>query len=294
MSSDDMATDELSELYITLTSAIRKRDFVGRRKKGQPSRERTVVWLRKKHRHRKSARNLARRIADCRPPERGCGSAACPDCGSAGQKRLTRLLKHATKAINEDTHVFFVTVASAADATDPARLKTFDAFSIKKIVTDACAAAEVAWGVLALDVSINEHRTSRYPLFALPHIHGIVVTQNAARLREALKKVSQPSDAIPRPVRVTRWDGNPDAFRYLLKQQLDRRIGVDNAERFDPRTGKKRLCRAVRKDRPRSAERREMLLFLDRIGIDGRVIFVNARLVHIGRRVRIITPADEM
>ena len=290
MSSAFMASDKLSEFGLALTSAIRKRDFAFRRRKGQPSRRRTVVWLRKKHRNRKGVRNLARKLADCRPPEKGCKSAAaCPDCGVAAQERLTRLLTHAMRRSN-GVNAFFVTVVSSDAAIRPQRLKHFDVAQIGKAIQYACAAAEISWAVFAIDVSINEHCTNRYPLYALPHLHGIVVTGDVDRLRGALKKAFQPSDAIPRPVRVTRWDGNTNAFRYLLKQKLDRRIGIDEAKRVDPRTGNTRLCRAIRKDRPRSAERREMLVFLDRVGIDDRVIFINACLAHIGGRVRIVTP----
>lgn len=95
---------------------------------------------------------------------------------------------------------------------------------------------------------------------------------------------------MPRPIKVVRWDGRSEALRYTLKANFERRIGRDHGQRFSKTKGTSRTCRVTEKQRLRSREKRELLLHLDQIGLQGRLFlrcaqFLNMRAPEIVLRV---------
>jgi hypothetical protein len=64
----------------------------------------------------------------------------------------------------------------------------------------------------------------------------------------------------------------------MYETAFSRRISVEAAERFDRRSGTTRLCRATIYDRLRASEAVEVAIFLDTLGLGGRMLLRNARL----------------
>ena len=83
-------------------------------------------------------------------------------------------------------------------------------------------------------------------------------------------------------MKVVPWDGNNAAIRYMVKPKFWRRVGTDDAQRFDNAKGKQRSCRATDKQRLRSTQNRELLLHLDQIGLQGRLFMRWLQIVHRG------------
>lgn len=246
-----------------------------------PARERrpdVAGWLRKKRRQDPRAAALAESLAACTccfP----CGSGACPACGEALQHELA-------SAVDEfiDKHrrrrgtVVFVTVALPGSTVPMGGLAGVNMQALRRRTRYALDKAGVGWAIGALDYSLNEHKTERYEPCWLIHLHLVTVTDDPEALRRRLTAACPASDAVPRPVRVQEWDGRDNALLYLLKMKFARRVGFDDAERFSPRTGGWRRCRATSQQRLRSAERLELLLHLDGIGPDGRLFMRKAQL----------------
>ena len=280
---------------LALTAAIRAADRRAGEVDHGDDRVWTARWLPKKHSGSYNAVELAKRMLAC-TPDTPCGSGACNSCATAAQRRATILLRKATRRIDLGEQVGILSTMVAAAATPLRSLGRFDPSTLITPIREALIEADVSWAALAIDISVNEHATGRYAPFVLPHVHGVVVTSELQVLRKALKAACPATDAIPRPLHLVPWDGDTKAFDYMMKLRLERRIGVDNASRFDPRNGTTRLCRAVRKDRPRSRERRDLLLFFHRIGIDRRLILYGAALRRTAAGIRIVptsrTPAD--
>jgi hypothetical protein len=90
-----------------------------------------------------------------------------------------------------------------------------------------------------------------------------------------------------RPVVVKEWDGDFRAFSYVFKPHFARRISIARATRFNPRTNGTRSCQATTYDRLRVSERIELALFLDAIGLGGRLLFRNVRLYGTAKSVRL-------
>jgi hypothetical protein len=68
----------------------------------------------------------------------------------------------------------------------------------------------------------------------------------------------------------------------MLKSKFYRRIGSDEGQRFNKANGKDRTCRATDKQPLRSSQKRELLLHLDQIGLQGRPILKWLQIVHLG------------
>jgi hypothetical protein len=97
---------------------------------------------------------------------------------------------------------------------------------------------------------------------------------------EALKKHFPKSRDVRKPVYVTKWDGDPEALRYLMKQPTKRRISFVG-KRFDKKSGKHRKCRDTDKQPLRSRDRLELLLHLDDIGIAGRLFLKGVQFINL-------------
>ncbi len=80
---------------------------------------------------------------------------------------------------------------------------------------------------------------------------------------------------------VQPWDGKKQAVRYMVKPEFWRRIGTDDGERFDKASGEQRSCRATDKQPLPSSRRRELLLHLDQIGLQGRLVMRWLQIVNL-------------
>ena len=68
----------------------------------------------------------------------------------------------------------------------------------------------------------------------------------------------------------------------MVKSQFNRRIGSDHGKRFDKDNGEERSCRATDKQPLRSSQRRDLLLHLDQIGLQGRLMLRWVQILHLG------------
>lgn len=235
-------------------------------------------WLRKKGKQDQRATELSSKLDACAPAS-PCGSGACPACGEAFQREFAAAARlFIEQQWCRRSAIVCVGIALPGLAVPPGGLAGLNLPAAKRRVQDRLGRAGVGLAVGAWDYSMNEHWTARYAPFWLRHLHLLIGTGDPGALREGLKRSFPNSDAVPRPVKVQAWDGRENALLYLLKPKFDRRIGVDNAERFSPKTGEWRLCRATSPQRLRSAERLELLLHLDEIGPEGRVFMRKAQL----------------
>jgi hypothetical protein len=233
--------------------------------------------LRRHAAHEPRAFGLAATVADC-TIHRPCISGACPTCGEAAQHGFAAAVHRFVDEHRRRDTVVCAGIALWSLAVPRGGLAGLDLPAARRRVQARLTTAGIGWATGAWDYSFNEHETGRYEPFWLPHLHLILATDESTALRRGLRDAFVRTDAIPRPVKVQAWDGRENALLYLLKMKYDRRVGVDGAERFSPKTGEWRRCRATSQQRLRSAERLELLLHLDEIGLDGRLFMRRAQL----------------
>jgi hypothetical protein len=217
--------------------------------------------------------DLGEKLANCSPRAR-CMSGACPVCVDLHSKSLVQALQN---GLTEEP-IVFTTIVAARSATAIGDLHRFNPALTARQIRYATSKIGFYRAFFLLDATLNEHKTGRYEPFWCMHYHGLVAGIRPDVLKEQLKAQYPATDAIPRPISTTEWDGNPDALAYLLTSNFDRRIARDDGIRFDKRTGEPRFCRVTDPDRIQTERMEELLLFLDRIGIRGRFVPVYCRL----------------
>jgi hypothetical protein len=230
-----------------------------------------VDWLRKKHESDEASMNLADRLEACKP-DRRCWSAACPKCSYAAQTFTTEVAVKFLTSHQDRNKIVCVSVVPADGDIPQGKLSSDQHARNVRRWKEALRRAGVTWFIGATDWSFNEHNGGRYKPSWQEHFYGFTATDDPKELKKKLKEQFPTTDSIPRPVRVKVWDEDPTAIEYMLKPIFWRRIGTDEGQRCEKDSTEKRECRATDKQPLRSAEKHELLMFLDKIGIQGRFL----------------------
>ncbi len=225
---------------------------------------------------------LANKLDACKPEAR-CKSAACPECAYAAKQLLTTISKkYLDHQAEAGSTIVCVSIVPANGITNPGQLSLAQHQRNVRRWKDALGRADVTWFIGASDWSFNEHQDNRYPAHISHHFYGFTATDDPQTLKRDLQEVFPKTDAIPRPVKVQEWDNKPKPIRYMAKSKFFRRIGSDEGQRFNKANGKKRSCRATDKQPLRSSQKRKLLLHLDQIGLQGRLVLRWLQILHRG------------
>jgi hypothetical protein len=235
-------------------------------------REGLVAWLRKKGKNSRACLDLADKLAQCRRRHR-CKSAACPECATAGQRLMADVARRFLKDQSGDgVKIACVTIIPADGMTAPGGLDAAEHGRAIRRWKEKLAKAGVEAFVGATDVSFNEDKQSRHAPMWSQHIYGITVTKRLGKLKRKLKMQFLKTDEIRRPVKAPKWDGDKQALRYILKPNFWRRIETNDGQRHDPKTGTTRSCRDTDTQPLKSRHKRKLLVYLDRLGMQGRLL----------------------
>ena len=232
------------------------------------------------------ARALAASVGRCRRGRR-CLSPACPQCAQAAQALLASIAKKFVREHDDECFIAFVTVIPRNSLVRKGALHAFNLANFKRRVRDGFVKPSALWAIGSVDFTLNERQYGSRELNWLPHVHLIVATYNIDVLARDLRAAFPRSDHAPRPVMVKEWDGDARVFEYIFKANFSRRISIEKTQRFNKKTGKNRACRGTTYGRLRVSERIELALYLDAVGLDGRLLFRNARLYRTEKSVRI-------
>jgi hypothetical protein len=240
-----------------------------------------IDWLRKKAKDDKLSLALADKLDRCKPHAR-CKSAACPECSHAARELVTEVTRQFLKERPSSGTIACLSIVPADVASKPGTLtKDQHARNVRRW-KEALGRAGVTWFIGGSDWSFNEHDEDRYPGHWSHHLYGFAATTDLEQLKKALQQQFPRTDVIPRPVKVQEWDGKKRPIRYMVKSKFWRRIGTDDGERFDKTNGGQRPCRATDKQPLPSSRRRELLLHLDEIGLQGRLVMRWLQILHLG------------
>jgi hypothetical protein len=225
---------------------------------------------------RKGEQLLADKVAQCRPGNR-CLSPACLHCRAIEQVVTAKVIKKRARA-QEDSEVGFASIVPLGTNVQLGNLVAFDVDNFSRRIRDGLAKTDAWWAAGAIDLSVNVHAQDAFEPFWQPHAALMVASEGLDDLKHQLK-AAFPSDALtPRPVLVKPWDGRSAVFPYLLKTSFGRRITVDNQLRHNKTKREWRSCRGTTYDRLRAEEELEVAIFLDRMGLGGRLLLRNVRL----------------
>jgi hypothetical protein len=262
--------------------------------KNEPSAEviyndrlRRIKFLRKSGKTNPKALFLADRLESCEPKQR-CLSGARPECGRLFQRWFVRRSrKFVAKHINLPwDHLVAITIVPWTPTVELGQLHTVEIVNLQRRLKDALKKANIDIALGAIDFSFNEDRTGKYVPFWCPHFYLITSTDNKKTLRKKLRKLFLQSDDIPRPVEMSAFHNNAYRRSYALKMNFKRRVGYWKTKE---RNGELSQCRDTSRQRFRAAERLELFIYLNQIGLGPRIVFRGAKPVMISPKVKIET-----
>jgi hypothetical protein len=250
-----------------------------KRQKLKVERQKLVVWLRQKDKKSPRCLRLADKLENC-SKRRRCQSLACPECGDAAQRLLAKVTQRFLKKQAREGTTVCITVVPADGTAKSGRLSPGDHDRAVRRWRDRLAKAGIMWFVGATDFSFNEQTQGRFKPHWSVHFYGMTVTKAPKKLKRSLKALFPKAKSIPRPVEIKEWDGNIKALRYILKPNFWRRIATDDAQRHNKKTGGTRKCRDTDRQPLRSRQKRELLVFLDNLGMQARLIMRSCQVVN--------------
>jgi hypothetical protein len=240
-----------------------------------------VDWLRKKYKDNQACQSLANKLEGCKRGAR-CKSAACPECSAAAQDLVAEVTRRFLKEKAKTATIACVSIVPADGITKPGQLSLAQHQRNVRRWKETIGRAGVTWFLGGSDWSFNEHQDDRYHPHWSHHVYGFTATTDLDDLKKRLQAQFPKTDAIPRPVKVQPWDGKRKPIGYMAKSKFFRRIGSDEGQRFNKANGKNRSCRATDKQPLRSSQKRELLLHLDQIGLQGRLLLKWVQILHRG------------
>jgi hypothetical protein len=176
-----------------------------------------IDWLRKKYKDNQACLALADKLEGCKRDAR-CKSAACPECSAAAQDLVTEVARKFLKEKAKTATIVCASIVPADGIVAPGQLSLAQHQRNVRRWKEALGRAGVTWFLGGSDWSFNEHKDDRYPRHISHHFYGFTVTTDPEDLKKRLQAQFPKTDAIPRPVKVQEWDGNPLAFR--IEQRL--------------------------------------------------------------------------
>jgi hypothetical protein len=244
------------------------------------ARNRLVEWLRKKYGDDPACMKLAARLEACKPDDR-CRSLACPRCSNAAQALTTDIVARFLAAHPDRKNIVCVSIVPWDGVIPKGQLDAEQHARHVRRWKERLGRAGVTSFLGATDWSFNEHDDQRYQSSWQEHLYGFTVTDDPKKLKKELKRLFLPTDAIPRPVKIEAWDGDETAIQYMMKPTFWRRIGRDDAERWGKDGKGNGESRGTDKQPLKSSQKRELLLHLDEIGVQGRFLLRWLQFVHL-------------
>jgi hypothetical protein len=247
---------------------------------------RRIKFLRKHSNTHPDALVVAERLESCEPKHR-CLSGACPECGRLFQRLFVRSSK---KFIARHIALLWswlvgVSIVPYDPIIPPGQLSSLDIVNMQRRLKFALKKTKIGVALGGIDFSFNEDREGKYAPFWSVHFYLIASTEDKKKLSKKLRELFLESDIVPRPVKISRFKNTERRRSYALKMNFKRRIGYHETKN---QNGKIRKCRNASRDKLRAAERFELFLYLDKIGLASRVICWGAKPVVNSSGVKIV------
>ena len=198
----------------------------------------------------------------------------CPECSRLLQRWFVRrskkfIARHIGKNGRE---LVGISIVPYDPIVQPGRLRTIDIVNLQRRLKHALDATEVGVALGGIDFSLD--REEKYQPFWSAHFYLITSTEDKEILGKKLRRIYRKSEIIPRPVYFPPFRNKAYRRSYVLKMNFGRRIGYIELKN---QNGKIRKCRNTSSDKLRAAERLELFIYLDQIGLADRVIFRGAK-----------------
>jgi len=215
------------------------------------------------------ASQLIKSIERCHPNGR-CGSGACPDCQRALQRWFVENVDKAAGTLPKDNRdLVVVSIVPDYAATDATRPNLNWENVISKLCEDM-ASVGIPWAIGGSDFSINIDKVNG----GAPIQQGqflMLIEKPKGNWEERLKPLINSSGAIKKPLFKRKYASSQAQLAYAIKNEFIQResyLKSKNADR-NPHMN-------TREKKLRGDPWLKLMVFLDRIGLEGRLIDHNA------------------
>lgn len=217
-----------------------------------------------------AASALADKLDTCAPPSRPCLSGADPVCMRAQQRWqvMDTLLVLRTLIRNPNYRPQVLSLVPEFGRIPVGSLNAFDIDKLLDDIDEALKACGIQHFKLGLDVSLNQRAGLASRGFWQLQLWGFFHAPKK-RWRKQLKAFLNPNGGVTRPVKVVRPNSLEAAAAYGLKSIFVRRVSYrkPNLNRED-----RGECWNTRGRILRGDPWIELMLFLDRIGLQRRIL----------------------
>jgi hypothetical protein len=217
-----------------------------------------------------AALTLADKLEACAPPRNPCLSGACPICIRAQQRWFVTETLHVLRPLirNPKYRPRVLSLVPECGRIPAGSLNKFDIDAFLVSMREALKASGIKHYKLALDVSLNQGAGIASPGFWQLQCWGFF-HQPKRPWRTPLKARLNPNGGVTRPVKVVKPDSLEAAAAYGMKDTFVRRESYlkTNLHRED-----RGECRNTRPRHLRGDPWVELMLFLDRIGLQRRIM----------------------
>jgi hypothetical protein len=224
-----------------------------------------------------AASALADKLDACAPPSRPCLSGACPICMRAQQRWQVNDTMQVLRPLLRDTS-YRAQVLSSVPEFGRIPAGFLGAFDIDKFLDDvreALKACGIGYYKLGLDISLNQRAGIASPGFWQLQLWGFF-HKPMRGWRVKLKARLNPNGGVKRPDKVVEPDSLEAAAAYGLKETFVRRVSYRKANLNREDRGE---CWNTRDRILRGDAWVELQLFLDRIGLQRRVLLSTINLM---------------
>jgi len=219
--------------------------------------------------------SIRRKIESCHQNHR-CGSGGCPECTRALQRWFVENVHKAAEALPITPTLFgensrelillsLVPDYAETDATSPT-------MNWEKVVTRLCqdmASVGISWGIGGSDFSVNIDKMHG----AAPILQGqfwMLIKEPQIKWEGQLKALINASRKIRRPITKSKYISRQAQLAYGIKNEFTKR------ETYIKRTKLRNPHMNTREKKLRGDLWLKLMLFLDHIGLEGRLIEHNA------------------
>jgi hypothetical protein len=217
-----------------------------------------------------AASALADKLDPCDPPRNRCLSGACPTCMRAQQRWQVMDTMQVLRTLlqNPRYRPQVLSLVPEFGRIPVGSLNTFDIDAFRNAIREALMACGIVHFKLGLDVSLNQRAGLASPGFWQVQFWGFF-QEPRAPWREQLKALLNPNGGVTRPVKVVKPDFLEAAAAYGVKDTFVRRLSYRKANSDREDRGE---CWNTRDRILRGDAWVELMLFLDRIGLERRLL----------------------
>jgi hypothetical protein len=263
-------------------SNLAGRTDVEQRKESPPKLHQTIeaVW----GRQFPDAKKLVKILARCKRRRR-CMSGACPECGRAFQRWfVSQVVDLAGEADPDDLHSTSIVFLNHRTAED--QLNALDTTGMKRSISETIKDADgLEWMAGGIDLSLNDDRQKKQGIAWQPQFYGLADITNVQALSNLLRGTYSPTKTAPKPVQIKECDGSTKVISYAFKTDFVRRIAY-RTEVGPP--DRRRKCWQTRKVSLRASEHVQAMLWMDKIGLAGRLFLRGVRMTRTGNSVGLV------